>query len=376
MTALIIIIIALVAFILYLLFYPRKKKIFSHQPYLEALAALLDTNDDLAMKKLKEAVNIDTNLVDAYIKLANLYRKKGDRQRAIQIHQSLTVRPTLKKDEEKKVYYALVDDYVADKRPNKAISFLKEILKIDKNDRQARNILLNIYEDMGNFADCIATYEEGGPEFKDEHRRAFYYAAMANSRAKEPVEDEPVDEKEIANLYRKALKIFPDSIAGLFYMAEYMKTTGDLKKVKDYCLKLVHRYPDFTFLVQHNLEKVLYDLGSFDEIVTLYEKIFNQNPKNFTVGFALADLNEKKNEIESAKDIYRKLGDIYPRSLKPKLRLLRLTAEDKQLKKELHDIDRTLADTKFVCNKCHFEASKYTFICPRCHALESLYPVL
>jgi lipopolysaccharide biosynthesis regulator YciM len=376
MTALIIIIIALVAFILYLLFYPRKKKIFSHQPYLEALAALLDNNDDLAVKKLKEAVNIDTNLVDGYIKLGNLYRKKGDRQRAIQVHQSLTVRPTLKKDEEKKVYYALVDDYVADKRPNKAISFLKEILKIDKNDRQARTTLLNIYEDTGNYADCIAAYEEGGPEFRDERRRAFYYAAMANSRAKEPASDEPPDEKDIVNLYRKALKILPDSIAGLYYMAEYMKTAGDLKKVKDNCLKLVHRYPDFTFLVQHNLEKVLYDLGSFDEIVTLYERIFSQNPRNFTVGFALADLNEKKNEIESAKDIYRKLGDIYPRSLKPKLRLLKLTAEDKQLKRELNDIDKSITDAKYVCSVCHFESNRFAFICPRCHALESLYPAL
>ena len=371
MTALVIIVIALVAFILYLLFNPRKKKTFDHQPYLEALVALLENNDDLAMKKFKEAVGIDSNLVDAYIKLGTLYRKKGDTSRAIQIHQSLTVRPTLRKEDEKKVYYALIDDYMAGNRPNKAVSFLKEIIKIDRNEHRARNLLLNIYEDLENYADCITTYEEASPEFRNDHRRAFYYAAMGNSKLKEITEDQQENEKEAVNLFKKALKIMSDSLASLYYMAEYSKNTGDLKKVREYYLKILNRYPDFTFLVQYGLEKTMYDLGSFDEIIPIYDKIFRQNPRNFSVGFALASLYEKKNELESAKEIYRKIGEIFPRSILPKIRILRLITDDKHLKKEFSDIDKTLSEHRYRCRSCNYETNKFTFLCPKCHALES-----
>ena len=162
MIVLMILIVALIACVMFLYFYRKHEKATGHTPYIEALIALLENRENLAMKKFKEAVSIDSDLVDAYVRLGDLYRKKGDVERAIQIHQSLTVRPTLNKHEEKKVYLALVNDMLEATRLNKATSFLKEIIKIDKKDKHARELILKIYEDMGNYVDCIALYEEGG----------------------------------------------------------------------------------------------------------------------------------------------------------------------------------------------------------------------
>lgn len=374
MTVLIIIIFALIAFILYLFFHPYKKKTFAYLPYLEALIALLENNEETAMKKLKETLNLDTNLVDAYIRLGNLYRKKGDCSRAIQIHQSLTVRPTLKKEEEKKVYFALTEDYLTTNRPNKAISFLKEILKIDKNDKTAKDLIIKIYEDLANYYDCIVFYEEGG--LKDEPRRAFYYAALGNSKLKEISEDESSTEKEAVNLFKKALKISPDSLTGPYYFADYFKNKGDFKKAKEYYLKIISQNPDYTFLIISGLEKIFYELGSFDEIIPIYEKIFRANPKNFSVGFALASLYEKKNDLESARDTYRKIAELYPKSILPKFRLMQLMTEARQLKKELMETEKMLADHQFKCRNCGYQTNKFSFICPKCHAIVSFLPYL
>jgi lipopolysaccharide biosynthesis regulator YciM len=155
MTLLIIIVVALIALVLYLYFYRKREKVTGYGPYIEALVALLENDEDTAMKKFKEAVSLDSDLIDAYIRLGDLYRKRGDISRAIQIHQSLTVRPTLKKQKEKRVYYALVNDLLDANRHNKAIAFLKEILKIDKKDKHARELVLRIYEEMNNYGDCM-----------------------------------------------------------------------------------------------------------------------------------------------------------------------------------------------------------------------------
>jgi len=126
MTLFIILIAALVIFVLYLYFGQKRERTSGYTPYVEALSALLEDNEDIAIKKFKEAVSLDSGLIDAYIRLGDLYRKRGDVSRAVQIHQSLTVRPTLKKHEEKKVYYALVNDLLATTRYNKAVSFKKK----------------------------------------------------------------------------------------------------------------------------------------------------------------------------------------------------------------------------------------------------------
>jgi len=375
MTILIIIIIALISFIPYFYIRPRRTKTSANIPYLESLIAELENNDDLAIKKLKEALNIDTELVNGYIRLGNLYRKKGDIERAIKIHQSLTVRPTLRREEEKKVYFSLVQDYLESNRPNRAIAFLREILKIDKNDKIARELLLKIYEDMQNYQDCIALCEEYS-DLTGEQRLAYYYTGLANTRLSESGEDKEERIKEAQNLFKKALRIKPDSVSVLYNTAEFYKNNGDLKRAKEYYLKLLELQPDFAFLALNDLEKVAYETGTFDQIIPLYEKIFKQNPKNFSVGFALANLYEKKNEIEQAKDVYRKTSELYPDAVLPRLYMMKLSTDTKAIKKELSEIEKILSVNHFVCKKCGNKTKKFTFLCPNCRSIESYLPQL
>jgi len=376
MILLVIIVIALIVLILYFYLHRQRARVTGYTPYLAGLLALLENKEELAIKKLKETVGIDSNLVDAYVILGDLYRRRGDISRAIQIHQSLTVRPTLKRHEEKKVYYALVQDVLQANRPNKAVSFLKEILKIDKKDKQARALILRIYEDMENYGDCISFYEEGRFRPKEERRRAFYYASMANIKLKNLTENNSDLEKEALNLFRKALKISANSLTPLFYLGNHFVQKGDLKKAQEYYLKIITQHPKHAFLIIPKFEKVYFELGAFDEIISIYEKIFQENPKNFSVGFALANLYEKKNDIESAKDVYRKLSDLYPKSSLPKLYGLKLMTEDKTIKRGIAEIEKTIRRKEFRCNNCGYEMQKFSFICPRCHAIESFLPYL
>ncbi|MGB9720953.1 MAG: tetratricopeptide repeat protein [bacterium] len=376
MTILFIIIFALIAFIIYFYFKPRRTKMASNIPYVESLIAELENNDELAIKKLKEALNIDTNLIDGYIRLGNLYRKKGDIERATKIHQSLTVRPTLKKEEEKKVYFNLVQDYLQSNRPNKAISFLKEILKIDRNDRTARDLLLKVYEDLQNYQDCISVIEDYGSGLIDGHRLAYYYSALANAKLNEPNEEDTERSKEAANMLKKALKIKPDSLSALYAIAEFYRNGGELKRAKEYYLKILEFHPDYAFLIMQELEKTAYETGTFEQVIPLYEKIFRQNPKNFAVGFALATLYEKKNEIDQAREVYRKIGELFPDAFLPRLHILKLSADTKSIKKEIAEIEKLLAQPKFVCSKCGNKVKKFIFLCPNCRSIESYLPQL
>ncbi len=375
-TVIIVIVVALVAFILFLYVRQQRGTRTGYVPYIEALVALLDNDDNQAMKKLKETVNLDSDLVDAYVRLGALYRKQGDISRAVQIHQSLTVRPTLKTNEEKKVFYALVDDMLAANRINKAISLLREILKIDKKDRHARELILKLYEEMGNYTDCIALFEEGTFKRKDPQRHAFYYASLAQNKLQNITQENADQEKEAVNLLKKALRIAPNSLSALYGLAAYFETKGNLKKAKEYYLRIITEHPDQAYLIMPTLEKISFELGSFDEVIPVYERVFRNHPKNFTVGLALATLYEKKNDVEMADDIYQKLAQEFPESVLLRLRLLRNQTKDKGLKEQITDIEIKVATTQFRCVDCGYLVNKTQFLCPKCHAVESFLPQL
>ncbi len=376
MTVLIILVVALMAMTLYLYFHRQREKKTGRHPYLEALIALLDNNEELAMKRLKEAVSADSDLFDAYVRLGDLHRKRGDPVRAMQIHQSLTARPTLKKHEEKKLYYALAQDALDAKRPNRAISFLKEILKIDNKDNDAYGFILRTYEDMGSYGDCIAVYEEGKFAPKNDYRRAFYYAMVARGKMDTLNEGDQEKEKEVSNLLRKALRIAPDSITGTFYMGNLFERRGDVRKARESYLKIINDHPEYAFLVMPHFERTSFELGSFNDIIPLYEKIVAKLPRNFSVAFALANLYEKKNDIEAAQSLYTKLAEQFPQSVLPKIRLLKLKTDDESIITALDEMEEVLYAREYACNNCGNTRTDFSFICEKCHAIESFSPVL
>jgi lipopolysaccharide biosynthesis regulator YciM len=251
---------------------------------------------------------------------------------------------------------------------------LREILKIDKKDQEALNLLLKVYEDLHSYQDCISLYEEYGNTL-DNLRLAFYYTALGSSRLSESSNDEGVI-KEVLNLYKKALRIKSDSVSALYALGEFYRNQGDLKRAKEYYFKLCELQPDFSFLVISELEKAAYETGTFEQVIPLYEKIFKQNPKNFAVGFSLANLYEKKNEIQSAIDIYRKICELYPDAILPRIKIMKLSPDVKSLRKEIAEIEKILEKKKFVCKKCGNQIEKFTFLCPNCRSIESYLPQL
>ncbi|MEO0226054.1 MAG: tetratricopeptide repeat protein [candidate division WOR-3 bacterium] len=355
----------LVALIAYILLKYRREKKTPHSPYLDGLLALIDNNIDLAIKKLKEAAQNDTDNIEAYIRLGDLFRQKNEINRAIQIHQPLTVRPTLTKELEKKIYLSLARDYIADKRYNRAVSFLKEILNIDRDNHTAREMILQIFETTENFFDAAQIEEEFAKKSKNYARLAAYYAEHGRRILTE-------NEKEGINYLRKALKLFADCPNGLYYLGEYYVNQGKLDKAADYWERLLEIAPVYSFLILGKLEKVYFDLGRFDDLIPRYRSLFNKNPKNVSIGLALSEIYLKKDEYGEARDLLAKITDVNPQLITPHLKQLALLIEENNCPDALALLNRITNDMlapKLYCKQCGSEYSGFTLFCKKCPGL-------
>jgi lipopolysaccharide biosynthesis regulator YciM len=113
--------------------------------YFKGLNFLLNEQPDKAIDAFIEIVKLDPETVDLHYALGNLFRRRGETERAIRVHQNLLARPDLPAEQQAQALYELGQDYLkaglldrAEESFNKLVSTSYAV--------QARRALLEIYQ--------------------------------------------------------------------------------------------------------------------------------------------------------------------------------------------------------------------------------------
>src|SRR6188508_3754965 len=80
--------------------------------YFRGLNFLLNEQQDQAIDAFIEAVQQDPDTSDLHFALGNLFRRRGEYERAVRVHQHLLGRADLPKDERVRAQHALAQDYM------------------------------------------------------------------------------------------------------------------------------------------------------------------------------------------------------------------------------------------------------------------------
>lgn len=127
--------------------------------YFTGLDHLLNEKTDEAIESFIRALEVNSDTIPAHIALAKLFRRKGDVDRAIQIHQNLLARPDLNRSEFLRVQMALARDYYAIGLLDRAENLLQEIIR-QKPARQtlvkAQRLLISLYEKEAEWEKALA----------------------------------------------------------------------------------------------------------------------------------------------------------------------------------------------------------------------------
>ena len=114
--------------------------------YMEALNAMLLSDKRKAVNLLSALVKNDSEHVGAYLQLGNLLRDE-DADRAIKIHQMLTVRQKLDKETKIEIFKSLALDYKKINDIQKSRIEAEKISEIDKTNLWANVFLLSLAEE-------------------------------------------------------------------------------------------------------------------------------------------------------------------------------------------------------------------------------------
>ena len=120
---------------------------------------LLNEEPDKALDVFLNRPEIDEYTAETYLLLGNLFRNRGEVDRALSVHQNLIGRASLNREQKTTTMLALGKDFLAAGMMDRAEQVFTELLRGENKTEDAREALRNIYEQTQEWDKAIAVTE-------------------------------------------------------------------------------------------------------------------------------------------------------------------------------------------------------------------------
>ena len=124
--------------------------------YFRGINYLLNEQPDKAIEVFTQMLEVNTETVETHLALGSLFRRRGEVERAIRIHQNLIARPTLDKAQRSQALCELAQDYHKAGLLDRAENLFLELTEIPAHAEQALRSLMHIYEQEKDWDKAIS----------------------------------------------------------------------------------------------------------------------------------------------------------------------------------------------------------------------------
>ncbi|MCG6897768.1 MAG: lipopolysaccharide assembly protein LapB [Thiocapsa sp.] len=141
----------------------RNERSSPHPAFLRGLNYLLEEQPDKAIDMFLELVEVDGETVETHLALGSLFRRRGEVDRAIRIHQNLIARKNLSVEQRGDALFELGQDYMRAGLLDRAELLFQELVELRLNQQRALQSLRELYEQERDWAKCLEVTERLKP---------------------------------------------------------------------------------------------------------------------------------------------------------------------------------------------------------------------
>ncbi len=340
-------------------------------PYIEGLKLLVDGRNDEAFLRLQQAIVAGTAPTDAYIRIGRMLRERGDAARALQIHKSLTVKPDLTRQERIDVFSNLAEDYTALGRPERALESVETAMRrTGLRDAALIGIAARACHTLERSEEAYEYLKElkkaGGV---GDREIALYLTTVAEAEA------DRGRTRDARKTLIRALRHDPECASALLVLGRLEEKAGEMGSAIRYWRQVASVSPDLAPIALRNLERALYQQGTFNEIEAVYRDVLDSRPGDEHAALALASFYRKQGRTAEALRLLEDYGHSHPGSVASTVLLSSLYAsrgDTDELEEFLDRSERRLErDTRFKCGSCGYQSGEMRWHCPRCNRFDT-----
>lgn len=342
---------------------------FSEQ-YFEGLNYLLNEQPDRALEVLLRMSELDNDTVETHLALGNLYRRRGEVDKAIRVHENVVGRQSLRPELREQAMFALAEDYFRAGLFDRAEALFQQLTERPGGRTAALRNLLSIYEQQSDWVQAITAYERlaslaspGNPT-----AIAHYYCELAEQAR---AQGDSAEARRLLRLARDSQRNFPRSA---LLRAELALDMGEAELAARLAKHVIELHPQMLPLALPRYVKALAALqGAVPADIGLN---YNDPTLRAQLAYAgiIAGLQGESFLIDCLPDYLRQdanLKELFPA----------LAGEAEHLDRQrLIEIAAALGRVfrrtqRYRCVDCGFSTSHHFWQCPGCRNWDTLSPV-
>ncbi|WP_025916784.1 lipopolysaccharide assembly protein LapB [Herminiimonas sp. CN] len=342
--------------------------------YFKGLNFLLNEQPDKAIDAFIEIVKLDPETAELHFALGSLFRRRGETERAIRVHQNLLARPDLPQEHRLQALFELGQDYLKAGLLDRAEETFNQLLETSYG-AQARRALLEIFQREKEWPRAIEAaqgLQQSGAGGRQKEIAQFYC---------EMAQDELVHTHPDAALalLEKALAADRKSVRATLLIGDAAQAKGDLEGALLAWRRVEQQSVPHVALVAQRLMDAYRSVGRAEEGINLLKFYLAEAPSIDLLEVVFQGVFELHG-VEAAKqlasDELRRTPTLLGLDKLLDARLMDARPENRpelsMVKHLVHGYAQKLA--RYQCSHCGFKARQFYWQCPGCNRWETYPP--
>lgn len=356
--------------------------------FVKGVNYLLNEEPDKALEIFLNYPDIDEYTAETYQLLGNLFRNRGEVDRALRVHQNLIARPNLRQEQKHKAMYSLGQDFFSAGMLDRAESVFQELLNDTNVNKSIPKTsvcqsLRTIYEQTQEWEKAIETTscsnkflnkKETSERKAEKSLIAHYYCELASDALQKG------KLHDVDMFMAKARKAHKNSTRLMCLAGSIAYHQENFQQALNHYLAVIKQDSRLLSMLFEKLESAAIHVDGIPKLQTSLLKLYNKS-KNKTIFeyILLLALRNKDSSSEVNKLISEELA-----SKKLSVQSIYNTTEyftnglggtnlDKQLKLISMSLKNYLHNVpKFRCMHCGYKLNEFSWRCPACHHWDTI----
>ena len=339
--------------------------------YFQGLNFLLNEQPDKAIDSFLEVAKVDSQTVELHFALGNLFRRRGETERAIRMHQNLIDLPDLDDRVRLQAVSELGQDYLKAGLLDRAEEMFNKLLGTSFEEEAKRN-LLEIYQVEKEWLKAVQIAREL-PDVASHRDIAEFYCELA---ANEIMRSKPDAAREYLD---SAMQENRKCVRASLLQGDLLLQEGKPLEAIDAWQRIEQQDPAFLSLVAQRLLEAYRKLERRDEGIALLSGYLERYPSLDLLDVVYQLVLESEGN-EAAYRLVRGELQRNPTLLGlEKLMSARLPLAAPEVRPDV-ELAKTIIQgytkrlSRYRCDNCGFKARQFYWRCPACGGWESYPP--
>ena len=343
----------------------KRNRLFGNQ-YFQGLNYLLNEQPDKAIEVFLELADVTQDTVETHMALGNLFRRRGEVDRAIRFHQNIIAKHGLEPEQRTQALLELGEDYMRAGLLDRAERLFSELIETDAHTPSALRSLLEIYQQEKDWAKA-SEQAQRLEQVSGEHMGDMM-AQFSCELAEEALQEG--DRERARRHLRQARRNDPRCVRARFILAEIAAEEGDAGAALDLYEEIAELDADY---IPELLEDYLQTAKEAGDLPRVRAKLdeWSQRYKGISLVLKLAEFIAAEKGGEAAGRYLVETLTAKP-SVRGLDRLIDLKTDGYLDTESSDDILKAVTarllsrQPQYRCHHCGFSGQTHHWLCPGC----------